>query len=155
MEILSSMSGCSACSCTLRMVGAMMKSERKSESPINTWLGGNCGVPSAWRKNESTITMRVNEVTDSTSAVPNDNAVRMRKILTAEEPPPARASSLLAPTALEKSWVVVGPLMKPCPRAPGLACRGVPDPRSFLPTTHGRRPRLASTNLWAGGETIA
>jgi len=96
IEILSSMSGCTACSCTRRTVGAMMKSERKSDNPINTWLGGNCGVPSAWRKNDSTMTMRVNEVTDRTKAIPKDSAVRMRKSLTAEDPPLAKASSLLA-----------------------------------------------------------
>ena len=37
----------------------MTKNVRNSASPISTWLGGVVCVPSAWRSNDSTMTMRV------------------------------------------------------------------------------------------------
>ena len=67
----------------------MMKIVRKSDSPASTWLGGSCGVPSAWRRNDITMMMRVKQVSDITSADANDSAVTSRKIFTAAEPPPA------------------------------------------------------------------
>jgi hypothetical protein len=45
----------------------------------------------AWRRNDITMMMRVNEVMESSSADPKESAVRMRKIFTAEEPLPPSA----------------------------------------------------------------
>src|SRR3712207_8164188 len=57
------------------------------------WFGGSCGVPSACRRNDRTMMMRVNEVTDSRIAAPKLSAVSSRKIFTAFEPPPATSRS--------------------------------------------------------------
>ena len=46
----------------------MMKKLRNSESPISTWFGGDCAVPSAWRRIASTMTMRVKDVMLSSTA---------------------------------------------------------------------------------------
>ena len=50
------------------ITGFITKNVSSSESPTSTCVGGTCCVPSAVRTNESTITMRVNEVS-STSIV--------------------------------------------------------------------------------------
>ena len=57
------------------MTGVMTNNVRNSERPISTWFGGVCGVPSAWRRIASTMTMRVNAVIDSTSAGSTVSAV--------------------------------------------------------------------------------
>ena len=51
---------------TFSSVGAMTNSERNSDSPIRTWLGGDCCRPIAWRRIDSTIRMRVKLVIIST-----------------------------------------------------------------------------------------
>ncbi len=45
------------------MTGAMMKAVRNRQNLTIIMLGWVCWVPSAERRNESTTTMRVNEVT--------------------------------------------------------------------------------------------
>src|ERR1700736_1015179 len=50
------------------MTGFITKNVSSSESPTSTCVGGTCCVPSAVRTNDSTMTMRVNDVS-STSIV--------------------------------------------------------------------------------------
>ena len=45
------------------MVGIITKNVRNNAKAIITWFGGACAVPIAVRRNESTTTIRVNEVT--------------------------------------------------------------------------------------------
>ena len=49
-------------------VGAITSTVRNSEIPVSTMFGGVCCRPSAWRKSDSTITIRVNEVSITSSA---------------------------------------------------------------------------------------
>ena len=42
----------------------MMNRVMNSDNPMRIWLGGSCGVPIAWRRNEKPMMMRVNDVTD-------------------------------------------------------------------------------------------
>src|SRR5476651_19338 len=63
-----------------------------SESPSSTWFGGKVGVPIACRRNDMTMMMRVNEVTETSSALANESAVSKRNSLTAELPPPPSES---------------------------------------------------------------
>jgi len=57
------------------MTGVMTNSVRNSDSPISTWFGGVCGVPSACLRIASTMTMRVKAVIDSSSAGSTVSAV--------------------------------------------------------------------------------
>ena len=43
--------------------GAITKTVRNSDSPRTIWFGGICGIPMALRANESTIVIRMKEVT--------------------------------------------------------------------------------------------
>ena len=60
--------------------GAMMKMVRKSASPITIWLLGSVLVPSARRSRDSTITIRLKEVTMIRMAGASDSTVIIRKI---------------------------------------------------------------------------
>ncbi len=53
----------------------MTNSVRNNDRPTSTWFGGVCGVPSAWRRIASTITIRVNAVIESSSAGSTVSAV--------------------------------------------------------------------------------
>ena len=76
----------------------MMKNVRNIASPTSTWFGGTCWVPSAWRRNASTITIRVNEVTITNSAGASDRTVSSRTICTAR---PADDAEPACPTWIE------------------------------------------------------
>src|SRR5947209_4549513 len=67
-EILLLMYGCSAFLLMSWMTGFITKNVSSSDSPTSTCVGGTCCVPSAVRTNDSTMTMRVNDVS-STSIV--------------------------------------------------------------------------------------
>ena len=47
---------------------AITKNVRNSARPMSTWFGGVVGVPSAWRRIDSTMMMRVNAVIISSIA---------------------------------------------------------------------------------------
>ena len=61
-SILPSRYGCSAFSFMTENVGPITKMVRNSEKPTSTWFGGIDGVPSALRRNPSTIRIRVKPV---------------------------------------------------------------------------------------------
>ena len=54
----------------------MTKNVRKRDKPTMTWLGGADWVPRAWRRSDSTITIRVNPVIINNTAGKNDKAVK-------------------------------------------------------------------------------
>ena len=85
------MYGVIAVSFNFVIVGAMMKPVSESASATMTWFGGNCGVPIAWRKNENTIMMRANDVTEMTIDDAKESSVMSKNNFTAEEPPPRRS----------------------------------------------------------------
>ena len=58
----------------------MMNIVRNSASDSSTWFGGTDWVPSAWRRNESTITMRVNDVTIMKRAGARESTVNRIRI---------------------------------------------------------------------------
>ena len=49
----------------------MITSDRNNASDVITWLGGNCCVPIAWRKNPSTTTIRTKLVVINKIAAPD------------------------------------------------------------------------------------
>src|SRR3954463_5524469 len=79
------------------MVGDITKNVRNNDSPVMTWFGGAACVPIAWRKSDSTITMRVKPVIISRMAGRNDSAVKNSSVWIGTEklvpPPPAPTSS--------------------------------------------------------------
>src|SRR5690606_38950023 len=75
--------------------GAMMKAVKKSAKPTITCVGGVCGDPTPCLKNDSTTTVRTNEVVVSTSAGNSDSMVRTSRILS-EVVSPCPPSSCVA-----------------------------------------------------------
>jgi hypothetical protein len=65
--------------------GAMTYNDKNSAKAMMIWLEGACWVPIAWRRNDSTTTMRVNEVRTMRTAGPRERRVRRKAISTAEE----------------------------------------------------------------------
>lgn len=54
-----------------------MKSDKNKASPIRTWLGGICCVPSAFLRKESTIIILVKEVIIMIMAGARDKTVKI------------------------------------------------------------------------------
>ena len=63
--------------------GAMTKNVRNSDRPMSTWFGGSCWTPIAWRSSDSTMTMRVNEVSMIRIAGASVRTVSSERICTA------------------------------------------------------------------------
>ena len=61
-------------SALVTLAGYMIKRVKKSASPIRTWLGGDCWVPIALRRNESTMMIRVKLVRDRRPGVHHERA---------------------------------------------------------------------------------
>ena len=57
------------------ITGAMTNNVRNSARPISTWFGGVWPAPSAWRRIDSTMTMRVKAVIISSTAGSSVSAV--------------------------------------------------------------------------------
>src|SRR3954453_22019015 len=62
--------------------GAMTNSERNSDSPTITWLGGMALTPRAFRVSDSTMTMRVKLVIIISSAGATESSVSTMMITT-------------------------------------------------------------------------
>src|SRR5688572_11988735 len=61
-------------------VGVITMNERISARPVITWLGGDSCVPTALRTNESTTTIRVKDVTSTSSAGASESTVSRNTI---------------------------------------------------------------------------
>jgi hypothetical protein len=71
--------GVTALSLITLIVGDIIKNVKNSESPIITGFGGICCPPNACRKNDSTTTIRVNEVTIISTAGKKERKLMRRK----------------------------------------------------------------------------
>ena len=60
----------------------MTNNVRNSDSATSTWLEGVDCTPSAWRSNDSTMTMRVKLVINNSTEGRNDNAVSISSVCT-------------------------------------------------------------------------
>ena len=69
------MYGAMASRCTAWNVGPMTAMVMNSASPSSTWLGGICGVASAWRSRPSTTMIRVKLVTITSTAGATESTV--------------------------------------------------------------------------------
>jgi hypothetical protein len=58
----------------------MTKTVRNKAKLIRTWFGGTCCVPNAWRRNESTITILVKDVTMMKNAGASESTVNSARI---------------------------------------------------------------------------
>ena len=82
-SMLPATKGWYASALTCSNTGIMVNSVRNSDSVMSTVFGGVSGMPSAWRSIDSTITIRVNDVSAIRNAGASEMTVRPARIFSA------------------------------------------------------------------------